>query len=87
MTLYIFLGILMIYILLSILILPFQYRYIKAIRAEEKNLRSHGKKQSDMYDKMNAGELVLHENVQGNGLFFLANILASILYRIKHSEK
>ncbi|WP_423410321.1 DUF3949 domain-containing protein [Heyndrickxia sp. MSNUG] len=86
MTLYIFSGILMIYILLSILILPFQYRYIKAIKAEENKLKSNGKKQSDMYDKMNPGELVLHENVQGNGLFFLANILASIVYRIKHSK-
>jgi len=86
MTLYIYLGILMIYLLISILILPFQYRYIKAIKAEENKLRSNGKKQSDMYDQMNAGELVLHENVQGNGLFFLANILASIIYRIKHSK-
>jgi hypothetical protein len=37
-----------------------------------------------MYDKMNAGEVVLHENVPGNGLFFLSNILASIIYRINH---
>lgn len=86
MTLSIILGILLFYILLSIMLLPFQYRYIKAIKAEENKLKSNGKKQSDMYDKMNAGELVLHENVQGNGLFFLANILASNIYRIKHSK-
>lgn len=84
MTLNIFLGILGIYILLSIFLLPIQYRYIKALKAEENKLRSNGKKQSEMYDKMNAGELVLHENAQGNGLFFLANIFASILYRIRH---
>lgn len=83
MTLNIFLGILGIYILLSILLLPIQYRYIKALKAAENKIRLNGKKQSEMYDKMNAGELVLHENAQGNGLFFLANIFASILYRIR----
>lgn len=46
MTLYIFLGIVMIYILLSIILLPFQYRFIKAIKAEESKLRSIGKRQS-----------------------------------------
>ena len=84
MTLNIIMGILAIYIVISLLIMPLQYRYIKAIKAEEKKLRASGKKQSEMYDRMNAGEQVLHENAQGNGIFFLANILASILYRIRH---
>ncbi|WP_438825301.1 DUF3949 domain-containing protein [Bacillus sp. JJ1609] len=39
-----------------------------------------------MYDKLDAGQLVLHENVQGNGLFFLANVLASSIYRIKYRK-
>jgi hypothetical protein len=84
MTLYILMGVLAIYIVISFLILPMQYRYLKAIKAEEKKLRAIGKKQSEMYDRMNADELVLHENAQGNGIFFLANILASIIYRIRH---
>lgn len=37
-----------------------------------------------MYDNMRAGELVLHENIQGNPVFFLANFLASVIYRFKH---
>lgn len=84
MTLNIFLGILAIYILISLLILPLQYCYLKAIKTEEKKFKANGKKQSEMYDQLNAGELVLHENAQGNGIFILANILASILYRIRH---
>ncbi|WP_299741995.1 DUF3949 domain-containing protein [Rossellomorea sp. y25] len=43
-----------------------------------------GKKQGDMYDAMNAGELSLHGNMQGNPLFFLANLFAPILYRVRH---
>lgn len=70
MTLNIFLGILAIYFLISLLILPMQYRYLKAIKAEEKKFKANGKKQSEMYDQMNAGELVLHENAQGMESFF-----------------
>jgi hypothetical protein len=32
-------------------------------------------------------EQVLHANVQGSMIFFLANILATIVYKIKHREK
>lgn len=40
-----------------------------------------------MYDEMDASELVLYENMQGNPLFFLANIMASTIYRIKHPKE
>ena len=84
MELYIFLAIFGLYVLISLLILPMQYRFLIALKAEEQKNRLKGKKQGEMYDAMNAGELSLHGNMQGNPLFFLANLLASILYRLKH---
>lgn len=86
MELYIFLAILGLYVFISLLILPFQYRFLIALKAEEKKNKLKGKKQGEMYDAMNAGELSLHGNMQGNPLFFLANIMASIIYRIKHPK-
>lgn len=80
MELYIFLGIFGLYVLISLLILPMQYRFLIALKAEEEKNRLKGKKQGEMYDDMNAGELSLH----GNPLFFLANLFASILYRVRH---
>ncbi|MCS0669922.1 DUF3949 domain-containing protein [Cytobacillus firmus] len=80
----IFGGILGLYVLLSLLILPMQYHYLSAIKKEEAQNKAKGKRQGEMYDNMRAGELVLHENIQGNPVFFLANFLASVIYRIKH---
>ncbi|PFA62895.1 DUF3949 domain-containing protein [Bacillus sp. AFS015802] len=84
MELYIFLAILGLYVLISLLILPMQYRFLITLKAEEEKNRLKGKKQGEMYDAMNAGELSLHGNMQGNPLFLLANLFASILYRVKH---
>ncbi|MCC5804385.1 DUF3949 domain-containing protein [Rossellomorea vietnamensis] len=84
MELYIFLAIFGLYVLISLLMLPMQYRFLIALKAEEEKNRLKGKKQGEMYDDMNAGELSLHGNMQGNPLFFLANLFASILYRVKH---
>ncbi|CAN7538534.1 DUF3949 domain-containing protein [Rossellomorea sp. LjRoot5] len=81
---YIFLAVIGIYVLISLLILPMQYRFLIALKAEEEKNWLKGKKQGDMYDAMNAGELSLHGNMQGNPLFFLANLFASLLYRVKH---
>ena len=84
MELYIFLAVFGLYVLISLLILPMQYRFLIALKAEEEKHRLKGKKQGDMYDAMNAGELSLHSNMQGNPLFFLANLFASILYKVRH---
>ena len=84
MLLNIFWGILGLYELLSLLILPMQYRFLTAIKKEEAKNRAKGKSQGEMYDNMRAGELVLHENIQGSPVFFLANFLASVIHRIKH---
>ena len=84
MLLNIFWGILGLYVLLSLLILPMQYRFLTAIKKEEAKNMAKEKRQGEMYDNMRAGKLVLHENIQGNPVFFLANFLASVIYRIKH---
>ena len=84
--LYIFLAIFSLYVLISLLILPFQYRFLVALKAEEKKNKSKGIHQGEMYDSKNAGELSLHGNMQGNPLFFLANIMASVIYKIKHPK-
>ncbi|MBN8202245.1 MULTISPECIES: DUF3949 domain-containing protein [Bacillaceae] len=84
MLLNIFWGILGLYVLLSLLILPTQYRFLTTLKKEEAKNKAKGKTQGEMYDNMGAGELVVHENIQGNPVFFLANFLASVIYRIKH---
>jgi Protein of unknown function (DUF3949) len=86
MELYIFLAIFSLYVIISLLILPFQYRFLIALKEEEKKNKLKGKTQGEMYEAMNAGEQSLHGNMQGNPLFFLANILASIIFRIKHPK-
>ncbi len=87
MLLEVFLIIAGVYILISLLILPFQYRFLITLKKEEEKHRKKSLTQGDMYDKMNAGELALHSNMQGNPLFFLANILASIIYWFKYRKK
>ena len=82
----IFFTVIGIYVLLSIVMLPFQYRFLVALKQEERKFKAKGKTQGEMYDEMNAGELVLHSHIQGNALFFLANIMASIVYKMKYSK-
>ncbi|WP_226668098.1 DUF3949 domain-containing protein [Metabacillus litoralis] len=74
-----------VYLLISLVILPMQYRYLVSLKETEAKNKTKGTTQGEMYEKMNPGESMLHENAQGNPLFLLANILAAIIYRIKHS--
>ncbi len=69
------------YILLSSVLVPFQYRYLEGL--EEEQYRNW-KNQSDYYKSKSAAEQVLHANAQGNLLFVLANVMAYIIYKIKH---
>lgn len=82
----VFLAIIGLYVIVSLLILPLQYRFLIALKEKEQKKKLKGKTQGEMYDDMNAGEQVLHGNMQGNPLFFLANLMATILYKIKHPE-
>ncbi|MBM7603734.1 flagellar basal body-associated protein FliL [Metabacillus crassostreae] len=74
-----------IYLLISLTILPMQYRFLVTLKEEEAKSKANGENQGEMYEKMNPGKSLLHQNAQGNPLFLLANIIASIIYRIKHS--
>jgi phage regulator Rha-like protein len=72
------------YIVLSLVLVPFQYKYIKQLEEMRKINSAKGKTQSDMYEEMEFQHQVLHANAQGNMLFFLANILATIIYKVKN---
>jgi hypothetical protein len=75
------------YILLSLILVPFQYRYVEQMEKMRKENENKGKSQGEMMEDMEFEEQVLHANVQGNVLFILANILATIVYKMKHREK
>jgi hypothetical protein len=75
------------YILLSLILVPFQYRYVEQMEKMRKENEKKGKSQGEMMEDMEFEEQVLHANVQGSVLFILANILATIVYKMKHREK
>lgn len=64
----------------TLIMIPIQYRYIKAMEEEKKKNRSQGK----MFEDMPVQEQVLHHNAQSNPLFIPANIIAHILYEMKN---
>jgi Protein of unknown function (DUF3949) len=84
MLLTIFWVVLGLYVLLSLIILPMPYRFLVNLKEMEAKNIEKGKTQGEMYDSMRVDELVLHENIQGNPIFFLANLLASVIYRVRH---
>ncbi|MFB3162219.1 DUF3949 domain-containing protein [Neobacillus sp. 179-J 1A1 HS] len=76
------------YILLSLILIPFQYRYVEQM--EKKMRKANEKKgigQSEMMENMKFEDQVLHANVQASMIFILANILATIIYKVKNQEK
>ncbi|TDL67510.1 DUF3949 domain-containing protein [Rhodococcus qingshengii] len=75
------------YILLSLILIPFQYRYVEQMEKMRKENEKKGKGQGEMMEDMGFEEQVLHANVQGSMFFILANILATIVYKVKHREK
>jgi hypothetical protein len=75
------------YILLSLILVPFQYRYVEQMEKMRKENEKKGKSQGQMMEDMEFEEQVLHANAQGSMLFILANILATIVYKMKHREK
>lgn len=75
------------YLLLSIILVPFQYRYIAQLEKLRKANEAKGKSQGEMFEEMEFENQVLHANAQGNLLFFLANILATVVYKIRNCDK
>lgn len=75
------------YILLSLILIPFQYRYVEQMEKMRKANEKKGISQGEMMENMKFEEQVLHANVQGSMIFFLSNILATIIYKLKHRQK
>lgn len=74
------------YALLSIVLVPMQYKYVKSLKEMEKERNEMGLTQNEYYEKMRFEYQELHLNAQGNSLFIGANLLASLLYKWKHKE-
>ncbi|MGP4041033.1 DUF3949 domain-containing protein [Gracilibacillus sp. D59] len=70
-----------VYILISLVLVPVQYRYLAGLEAEQKR---NGQNQSEYYQSKGVAEQVLHANAQGNPLFILANVTAYNIYKITH---
>lgn len=75
------------YLLLTLIMIPFQYRYVEQMEKKRLENEKKGKSQGEMIEDMEFQEQLLHANVQGNVLFFLANILATIIYKVKQRKK
>ena len=73
------------YILLSICLLPFQYRYIEAIKEREKERIKLGISQNEYYEKMGFETQQIHFHAQGV-VFLGANLLATLIYNWRHKK-
>ena len=73
-----FLGIAGIYVLLSLLLTPLQYRYLEAIKEEQEK---DNQTQREYFESMPLQEEVLHGNNHVNPLFFLANFFAWVILK------
>ncbi|MGN7943153.1 DUF3949 domain-containing protein [Virgibacillus sp. 6R] len=71
------------YILLSIFLLPFQYRYIEALKEREKERIKLGLSQNEYYEKMGFETQQIHFHAQGV-VFLGANLLATLIYNWRH---
>ena len=76
-----------VYFLISLFILPFQYKYFKALKEMDKERMKLGLSQNEYYEKMEFGREQLHFNAQGNLLFIGANMLATLLYHWRQKMK
>ncbi|AGX04662.1 MULTISPECIES: DUF3949 domain-containing protein [Bacillus] len=79
----IFLWIAGIYLLLSFILAPVQYGYIKELKKMDQERKAQGKAQDEFYESMAFENQLLHYNAQGF-LFWGANLIASLFYRLKN---
>ncbi len=70
-------------LIVTIVMVPIQYRYIKRMEEEKKRKKAQGK----IYEDMPVQEQILHQNAQMNPLFLPANIIAHIIYRVKQGGR
>ena len=87
MGLYATVGLIGAYILLSLILAPMQYGYIKELKEMDKERRELGLSQNEYYEKMGFEYEQLHFNAQGNFLFIGANLFAEAFYKWKHRRE
>jgi hypothetical protein len=71
----------------NVVFCPTDARDHEEMEKMRKENEKKGKSQSEMMEDMGFEEQVLHANAQGSMLFILANILATIVYKVKHRGK
>ncbi|CRK84522.1 DUF3949 domain-containing protein [Neobacillus massiliamazoniensis] len=70
-------------VLFFLIMIPVQYSYI----SEMKERREKAKlSQNDLYDRMSFEEQELHYSVQGSFLTLPSNLVAMIIYKIRHRK-
>jgi Protein of unknown function (DUF3949) len=78
---YIFGGIILLYVIIMI---PFQYRNIEAMKEE---LKKSKKTHNEMYEDMSFEEQQLQYNLQGNLLNLPSTLIATLIYKLRHRDK
>lgn len=74
------------YFVLSLIFLPVQYSYIKELKERRKANEAKGIRQDEMVDNMSFEEQQLTYNAQGNLLMLGSNLLAELIYYVKHRK-
>lgn len=87
MSVYIGVGVIGAYVLLSILLVPIQYKYIKQLKETHNRNKERGITVEDYYNQMSFETQQLHFNAQGNLLFIGANLLATLFYNWINRKK
>ena len=87
MIIYVGVGIIGAYILLSLLLVPVQYKYIKQLKETQVRNKERGVSVEDHYNQMSFETQQLHFNAQGNLLFIGANLLATLVYNLENRGK
>ncbi|ARJ24257.1 DUF3949 domain-containing protein [Bacillus mycoides] len=65
-----------------IILVPIQYNYIKMLKEKQKKMNVS---QNELYDKMSYEESQIHYHYQSNVFTIPASLIASIVYKVKHS--
>lgn len=70
------------YLVYFLIMIPIQYSYISEMKQRLKN-KSH----NEVYDSMSFEEQELHYNAQGNLLNFPSNLVAQLIFTLRHRKE
>ncbi|GMR67374.1 MULTISPECIES: DUF3949 domain-containing protein [Bacillus] len=65
-----------------IILVPIQYNYMKMLKEKQKKMNAS---QNELYDNMSYEESQIHYHDQSNVFTIPASLVASIVYKMKHS--